>query len=143
MQARADAMAAIPSQVSSLPDPAISFNARNLPTNTFNTAQEDMTLIGPGISQLIPFPGKLALRSEAANYEAKAALQNVTEARVWLLSNVMQFWWQVIYMDHAIKIVIKNQTYLRQYMQIVRTKYEVGKGLQQDILLAQLELSIY
>ena len=56
MQARASAMAAIPSQVSSLPDPTISFNARNLPTNTFNTAQEDMTLIGPGISQSFPFP---------------------------------------------------------------------------------------
>lgn len=63
MQARADAMATIPSQVSSLPDPTISFNARNLPTNTFNTAQENMTLIEPGISPSFPFPGKLALRA--------------------------------------------------------------------------------
>ena len=141
MQARADAMAAIPSQVSSLPDPTISFNARNLPSNTFNTAQEDMTLIGPGISQSFPFPGKLALRGEAANYEARVALQNVTEARAWLLSNIKQYWWQVFYMDHALVVVSNNQTLLRQFIQIARTKYEVGKGLQQDILLAQLELS--
>lgn len=141
MQARANAMAAIPSQVSSLPDPTISFNARNLPTNTFNTAQEDMTLIGPGISQSFPFPGKLQLRGEAANFEAGAALQNVTEAQAWLLSNVKQYWWQIFYMDHAIQIVINNQKLLRQFIQVARTKYEVGKGLQQDILLAQLELS--
>lgn len=141
MQARASAMAAIPSQVSSLPDPTISFNARNLPTNTFNTAQEDMTMIGPGISQSFPFPGKLGLRGDAASSEAEAALQNVTEAQAWLLSNVKQFWWQVYYLDHALHIVDNNQTLLRQFIQIARTKYEVGKGLQQDILLAQLELS--
>lgn len=141
MRARAEAMAAIPSQVGTLPDPEISFNARNLPVNTFNTGQEDMTLIGPGISQAMPFPGKLALRSAAATFEAEAALKNVTEARWWLISNVKQVWWQVFYLDHALQIVKNNQTLLKQFIQITRTKYEVGEGLQQDILLAQLELS--
>ena len=91
MQARANAMAVIPSHASNLPNPTISFNARNLPSHTFNTAQKNMILIGPGISQLILFPRKLALRCEAANHEAEAALQNVTEARAWLLGNVKQF----------------------------------------------------
>ncbi len=141
MRLRAEAMAAIPSQVGTLPDPVISFNAGNLPVNTFNTGQEDMTQIGPGISQAIPFPGKLALRSTAATFEAEAALKNVTEARWWLLSNVKQVWWQVFYLDNALQIVKNNQTLLKQFIQITRTKYEVGEGLQQDILLAQLELS--
>ncbi|WP_211753521.1 TolC family protein, partial [Nitrosomonas aestuarii] len=141
MRARAEAMAAIPSQVGTLPDPEVSFNAGNLPVNTFNTAQVDMTQIGPGISQAIPFPGKLALRSSAATFEAKAALENVTEARWWLLSNVKQVWWQIFYLDHALQVVKDNQLLLEQFIQITRTKYEVGEGLQQDILLAQLELS--
>ena len=141
MRARAEAMAAIPSQVCTLPDPGISFRAANLPVNTFNTSQVDMTQIGPGISQAIPFPGKLALRSAAATFEAKAALENVTEARWWLLSNVKQVWWQIFYLDHALLIVKDNQALLKQFIQITRTKYEVGEGLQQDILLAQLEFS--
>jgi outer membrane protein, heavy metal efflux system len=141
MRARAEAMAAIPSQVSTLPDPEISFNARNLPTNTFNTSQEDMTMIGPGISQAIPFPGKLALRGEAANFEAAAALQNITEAKSWLLGNVKHTWWQIFFLDQALLIVKNNQDLLRQFVQVARTKYEVGEGLQQDVLLAQLELS--
>ncbi|HNO75637.1 TolC family protein [Nitrosomonas mobilis] len=141
MRARAQAMAAIPSQVGTLPDPVVSFSAGALPVNTFNTAQVDMTQIGPAISQAIPFPGKLALRSSAATFEAEAALQNVTEARWWLLSNVKQVWWQVFYLDHALQIVKNNQALLKQFIQITRTKYEVGEGLQQDILLAQLELS--
>lgn len=141
MRARAEAMAAIPSQVGTLPDPEVSFNAGNLPVNTFNTAQVDMTQIGPGISQAIPFPGKLALRSSAASFEAKAAFENVTEARWWLLSNVKQVWWQIFYLDRALQVVKDNQLLLEQFIQITRTKYEVGEGLQQDILLAQLELS--
>ncbi len=141
MSARAEAMAAIPSQVGTLPDPEISFRAANLPVNTFNTDQVDMTQIGPGISQAIPFPGKLALRSAAATFEAKAALENVTEARWWLLSNVKQVWWQIFYLDHALQIVKNNQALLKQFIQITRTKYEVGEGLQQDILLSQLEFS--
>ena len=141
MRARAEAMAAIPPQVGTLPDPEISFSAANLPVDTFSTAQVDMTQIGPGISQAIPFPGKLALRSSVASFEAKAAFENVTEARWWLLSNVKQVWWQIFYLDHALQVVKDNQLLLEQFIQITRTKYEVGEGLQQDILLAQLELS--
>ncbi|WP_244532005.1 TolC family protein, partial [Nitrosomonas aestuarii] len=141
MRARAEAIAAIPSQVGTLPDPEISVSAANLPVSTFNSAQVDMTQIGPGISQAIPFPGKLTLRSSAATFEAKAALENVTEARWWLLSSVKQVWWQIFYLDHALQVVKDNQLLLEQFIQITRTKYEVGEGLQQDILLAQLELS--
>ena len=141
MRARAEAMAAIPSQVSTLPDPEISFNARSLPTDTFNSSQEDMTLIGPGISQKIPFPGKLALRGQTAESEAAAALQTVAEARSWLISNVKQTWWRIFFLDQAMLIVKNNQTLLNQFVQVARTKYEVGEGLQQDVLLAQVEVS--
>lgn len=141
MQARAKAMAAIGSQQGSLPDPQISFNAMSLPTDTFNTRQEDMTQLGFGISQAIPFPGKLALREQAADFEATAATLNADELRLRLLSEVKTLWWQVFYLDKTLEIVENNHQLLRQFVDIARTKYEVGEGLQQDVLLAQLELS--
>jgi len=141
MQARAQAMAVIPSQMGTLPDPEISFNAMSLPVNTFNTKQEDMTQLGAGISLAIPFPGKLALREQAAAFEAEAATQSVTEVRWRLLSEVKSTWWLIFYLDRAIQIVDSNHALLQQFVQIARTKYEVGEGLQQDVLLAQLELS--
>ncbi|MFI3154981.1 MAG: TolC family protein [Methylococcaceae bacterium] len=141
MQARAQAMAAIPSQMGALPDPEISFNAMSLPVNTFNTRQEDMTQLGVGISQSFPFPGKLSLREQAAAFEAEAATQNITEVRWQLLSEVKTTWWLIFYLDRAIQIVDNNHALLRQFVEIARTKYEVGEGLQQDVLLAQLELS--
>ena len=141
IKARSEAMAAIPSQVGTLPDPVISFNALNLPVDTFDTAQVDHTQLQAGISQRIPFPGKLALREEAANYEAEAAAQNVTEARWRLLRDVKKTWWKIFYLDRALQIIEANQNLLRQFVKIAQTKYEVGQGLQQDVLLAQLELS--
>ena len=141
MQARAEAMAAIPSQVGTLPDPSVSFNAMNLPTDTFDIAQENMTQMQFGINQAIPYPGKLALREEAAEYEAAAALNNVDETRLRLVQNVKVTWWRLFNLDQALSIVLRNQDLLRQFVEIAQTKYSVGQGLQQDVLLARLELS--
>ncbi|MFT5132362.1 MAG: cobalt-zinc-cadmium efflux system outer membrane protein [Gammaproteobacteria bacterium] len=141
MQARAEAFAAIPSQVGTLPDPILSFNAMNLPTNTFDLSQEPMTQTQFGINQAFPFPGKLGLREEAAQYEAEAAAKDVDETRFRLLRDVKTTWWAVFNLDKAQEIVLRNQALLRQFIQIAQTKYRVGKGLQQDVLLAQLELS--
>ena len=141
MKARSEAMAQIPSQVGSLPDPVISFNALNLPVDSFDTAQENMTQMQGGISQAIPFPGKLALREQAASFEAEAAAFDVVEVRWRLLRDVKRLWWTLVYLDKALSIIRINQDLLRQFVEIAQTKYEVGEGLQQDVLLAQLELS--
>ncbi len=47
----------------------------------------------------------------------------------------------MFYLDRALAIVAANQDLLRQFVEIAKTKYTVGQGLQQDVLLAQLELS--
>jgi cobalt-zinc-cadmium efflux system outer membrane protein len=141
MQARARAMAAIPSQEGALPDPMVSFTALNFPTDTFSRDQEPMTQLQFGIEQSLPFPGKLALKERAARFEAHAAASNVEESRLRLIRNVKQAWWQIFYLDRALETVSRNQDLLRQFVEIAQTKYEVGEGLQQEVLLAQVELS--
>lgn len=141
MQARYSAMSTISAQVSSLPDPVISFNALNMPVDSFDLAQENMTQMQGGISQSIPFFGKLSLSAETADYQAEAAKYDVTELRLRLLSHVKQNWWMLFYLHRSLNIIHLNQNLLRQFIDIARTKYEVGEGLQQDVLLAQLELS--
>ncbi|MCH8141880.1 MAG: TolC family protein, partial [Proteobacteria bacterium] len=141
MQARFQAKLAIPSQVGTLPDPILSFNAVNFPIDTFDVRQEAMAQTQFGISQRLPFPGKLALREEASSYDAEAARDNVDETRLRLIRDVQSSWWSLHYLDQTLGIVGKNQELLRRFVEIARTKYEVGSGLQADVLLAQLELS--
>jgi len=139
--ARFQALSEIPPQVGALPDPMISFNAMNLPADTFDREQEQMTQLQIGFSQSFPFPGKLNLKEEAAEFDAQAAGYSVEEVRLQLIKNVKAKWWQLFYMDRALETVATNQDLLRQFIAVAKTKYETGRGLQQDVLLSQLELS--
>lgn len=141
MQARAEAMAAIPSQAGTLPDPVISFGLVNMPVDSFDIGQEPMTQWQLGVSQQLPYPGKLALQEKTASLLADAAIQDTAEFRQHLLRDVKTLWWRLFYLDKTIGIVDLNKTLLRQFVEIAQTKYRVGQGLQQDVLLAQLELS--
>jgi outer membrane protein TolC len=141
IRARYEALVAVPSQQSSLPDPILSLGALNLPTDTFDLDQENMTQIQIGLSQKFPFPGKLALKEESAVFEAEATLGQVDEARLSLVKNTRKAWWNIFYLQKSLEIIRSNQDLLRSTVAAARTKYEVGKGLQQDVLLAQLELT--
>lgn len=141
MRTRYEALSEVPSQAGSLPDPMVNIGAANFPLDTFNRAQEPMTQLKFGVSQAFPFPGKLALKEEAAEHDAKAAEHSVDEARLQLIRKVKNKWWQLYYVDRALETVKQNQTLLEQFIKVAKTKYETGKGLQQDVLLAQLELS--
>ena len=141
IKARAEAMAAIPAQAGSLPDPTVSFDMLNVPTRSFDLHKEDMTMMGVGISQAIPFPGKLALREKIAEHEALAAADSVDEARLRLVREVKQSWWRLFYFDRALNLLDEAERVFQQLIDITQAKYKVGKGAQQDVLLAQLELS--
>jgi outer membrane protein TolC len=141
IRARADALAEIPSQAGTLPDPRIGFSAMSLPMDSFSTTAEDMTQLQFGINQMIPFPGKLALQELAARYEAAAGAKNVDEMRLLLARDVKTLWWRLFNLDQSLNIVAHHKELLRQFVAIAQTKYQVGQGLQQDVLLAQLELS--
>lgn len=141
MKERYKAMSEVPSQVGSLPDPTISFNAMNFPTDTFNRSQEPMTQVQIGFSQAFPFPGKLGLKEEAAQFDAVGAGHLVDEVRLQLIKKVKSNWWQLYYLDRALETIEINKSLLEQFITVAKTKYETGQGLQQDVLLSQLELS--
>jgi len=142
VKARAEAMAAIPSQEGTLPDPTLNLDALNLPTaNGLNLRKEDMTMMEVGLSQAIPFPGKLALKEKAAEFEAEAAANTVEEARLRLARDVKIRWWQLMYMHRSLIIIADTERLLQQLVEIADAKYRVGEGLQQDVLSARLELA--
>ena len=141
IKARAEAVAAIPSQAGTLPDPTVNIGLLNVPTSSFDLHKEDMTMLEVGISQAIPFPGKLALREKIAEQEALAAADSVDEARLRLVRDVKTGWWRLFYYDHALSLLDEAGHFFQQLIDIAQAKYKVGKGSQQDVLLAQLELS--
>ena len=141
LDAQADALDLVPSQVGALPDPVLSLNALNMPTDTFDLDQEAMTQMQVALSQEIPFPGKRTLMRAAARHEARASQGRAAEERDVLTGAVRDAWWRLFSVDRSLEIIAQNQDLMRDFVEIAQTKYAVGKGLQQDVLLAQLELS--
>jgi len=141
LNAEAEAMSFAPSQVGALPDPMLSFNAMNLPTDTFDLDQEPMTQLELTLSQKFPFPGKRQLRREVAETMVGVAQKQTDEYRDVLTGKVREAWWRLFSVDRSLQIVDSNKRLLRDFVEIAKTKYAVGKGLQQDVLLAELELS--
>lgn len=128
IRARAEAMAAIPAQEGALPDPVLNVGLLNLPTRHFDLRREDMTMLEVGISQLVPFPGKLALREQAATLEAEAAVHTVEEARLQLARDVVSRWWQLLALERTLRIIADSERLLQQLAAIADTKYRVGEG---------------
>lgn len=141
MQSRYEALLEVAPQQAAFPDPVIKIGAMNFPWDEFDRNQEPMTQLQLGVSQVFPFPGKLGLREDVAQFEAVAALHSVDEMRLNLSRNVAVTWWECFFLDRSLETLQQNLTLLRQFVDIATAKYEVGKGLQQDVLLAQLELS--
>ena len=141
LAARAEALQTVAPQARTLPDPVLGLNAMNLPVDSFNLHQEPMTQIQLTFSQTIPYPGKRRLAADAAGYEAEAGLAHAEDARLELSGQVRAAWWRLFHHDRALEIIGQNTRLMRDFIQIAQARYRVGDGLQQDVLLAQLELS--
>ncbi|MGB4781846.1 TolC family protein [Candidatus Methylomirabilis sp.] len=138
---RWDAARERPPQEGSLDDPMLNFEIENLPTNSFAFTQEDMTMKKLSVSQALPFFGKLDLRSEVAQREANAIGLAYRDKRNEIVRRVKEVFYGLYAIDRSQEIVEKNRELLREFVKIAETKYSVGKGIQQDVLKAQVELS--
>jgi len=128
-------------QAGALPDPVLGINLLNLPVNNLTFDQEPMSGKQISLTQMFPFPGKLGLKEAIAREKAAVEQAKYEELRQRLIRDVRQTYYDLFYVDKAIETVEKNRILLDQFVSIARAKYSVGKGLQQDVLKAQVELS--
>jgi cobalt-zinc-cadmium efflux system outer membrane protein len=128
-------------QEGALPDPVLSLGLMNLPVNSFAFDQEPMTGKQIAINQLFPFPGKLSLKEDISSEDTEISRTNYQEYRNQLIRDVTTEYYNLFVIDKSIEITEKNQALLKEYTEIAQSRYRVGKGLQQDVLKAQVELS--
>lgn len=129
------------SQQEALPDPTLGLNLMNLPVNSFVLDQEPMTGKQITLMQMFPFPGKLNLKGDIARSESEINFQQHRELQNQLIKKTKQAYYDFFYVDRALATVANNQELLIEFVEIAETRYSVGKGLQQDVLRAQVTLS--
>src|SRR5262249_15321726 len=88
-----------------------------------------------------PFPGKLTLASEEAKREADSERQKYQSVILELTARLKVAYYEWLAVNKAIELTRKNRDLLIRFEEIARNRYSVGKGLQQDVLKAQLDVS--
>jgi outer membrane protein, heavy metal efflux system len=122
----------IPSQVDTLPDPQVVLQQTNVgsPRPFAGYTNSDFAYIGVGFSQDLPYPGKLRLRGEIAQYES---------VRHGVFAAVKLAYFRVGYLAKREKILDEDGQLLQQVEQAAESRYRNGLGNQQEVLQAQLE----
>ncbi len=124
-------------QVASLPDP-------QLTTTTF--LQAIQTAAGPqevvvSLSQRFPWFGKLPLRSQVAYHEAMAAYARVTAVELGVTEQVKRAYYDVYFLQRAVKVIRALQPRVQDVIDITKTKYENNQVGLESLLQVQMELS--
>src|SRR5437660_1394913 len=138
---RFDAATKRPSQVGTLPEPTASYTNFGVGHPFSRLNRSEFAYQGFGVSQELPFPGKLALASEEARRETESEQQNYRAVALDLTARLKVAYFEWVGVVKALEVTRKNSDLLGRFEEIARNRYSVGKGLQQDVLKAQFELS--
>ena len=94
-----------------------------------------------GVSQDIPFPGKLSLKGAIARRESDMAEQALKAKELEIASKVRSAYALLFLSRRSIEISEENADLVRRFAKVAESKYSVGKASQLDVLKAQVELS--
>jgi outer membrane protein, heavy metal efflux system len=131
----------VPTQVSTLPDPQLNLQHVSVgsPRPFAGYTNSDFAYLGLGVSQDIPFPGKLRLKGEIAKRDADVSQQQVESVRRTVLAELKGTYFQLAYLAKTLTILEEDGELLKQVEQAADARYRSGLGTQQDVLKAQLQ----
>lgn len=128
-------------QVTTLPDPKVTVQQFSVgsPKPFAGYTNSNFAYIGIGASQELPYPGKLRLRGQVAERQADAQQAEIAVTEKEVADAVKADYLQLAYLKQTLGILQQNESVLGQLIQDAVAHYQVGQGMQQDVLQAQVE----
>jgi cobalt-zinc-cadmium efflux system outer membrane protein len=128
-------------QVTTLPDPKFTYQQFSVgsPKPFAGYTNSDFAYIGIGASQELPYPGKLRLRGQVAERDADTKQAEIAVTNTGIADAVKADYLQLAYLQQTLGILRQNEDVLDQLIQSATANYQVGQGMQQDVLQAQVE----
>lgn len=125
------------------PDPTVNIGIANLPTDSFDFGQEDMTQFNVGIVQMFPRGNTRALTQK--KLEQLSSVQPLARAdrKAMVAVRVAHLWLESYRSEQAIVLIERNRRLFENLVDIVESSYTTASGntRQQDFIRAQLELT--
>jgi len=127
-------------QVTTLPHPKFTYQQFSVgsPKPFAGYTNSDFAYIGVGASQQLPYPGKLRARGTVAERDADTKQAEVEVTKTSIADAVKADYLQLAYLQQTLGILRKNEAVLDQLIQDATAHYQVGQGMQQDVLQAQV-----
>jgi outer membrane protein TolC len=124
-----------------LPDPKLRLGAVNVPVDTFDLEQEQMTQLKIGIQQDFPRGNTLALKQQESQFLSRSASAMADDAKQKIVRDVRETYLNLYYEVSAYKIISETLLLFSELVKITESNYAAGRVNQQDVILADLELS--
>jgi outer membrane protein TolC len=140
-----EAAEARPSQESAPPNPTVSLRVvgpRFFSMPPLGVGVDQQSTIAPMVMQDVPYPGKLKLKGEIAQKEADSAGRIYEATRLNVIYELKMAYFELYKAEKSIETVEKNRDLLHQFAEVARARYEVGSGIQQDVIKAELETTM-
>lgn len=131
-----------PSQAGSLPDPMIEWAYHNEPITPLTLGESDFSFLQFSASQEVPFPGKRGLREDIAAREAEREGQMLRATTLSVIARLTVAYADLAFTYRALEILQRNKDFLLDLQKSAEARYQVGQGIQQDVVKAQVEVSL-
>jgi len=128
-------------QETALQDPVVSLSLSNYPIDELRADITPMTGNEVRLAQKFPFPGKLDAKGKIAAQKSRWFASAYQDSRLKVRQKVKDAWYRLLFQKKAIELTNINLKMLDDFIRLTESRYEVGKGLQQNVLKAHLQRS--
>jgi len=121
-------------QVGTLPDPKLQFGLINVPTDSFDFDQEDMTQVKIGLSQQFPPGNTLKFKRQASELSTRQSSISYQLRLLQAQKNIVDIWFELVYLDGKTLLLTRYKQVLQQLKHVVESSYSIGRSKQYDLI---------
>jgi outer membrane protein TolC len=118
-------------------DPRLKFETEGVPYENPSLRRAEVNKIG--LSQAIPFPGNLGLKSEAALRDAESMHQMYLERERDVVARLKRAYFEYVLTSREIEVHREHVRLLEGFEKVSEAKFRTGVVSQQDLLRPQVE----
>jgi len=118
-------------------NPKINLEYRSIPEGSLDIGAADEKMYG--VSQMIPFPGKLSLKGKVAASEADAMRWEYKDTELKVFSEMKSAYAMYYYLNKSIETYRQTAEIMTDFSKVAEARYVVGQSAQGDVLRAQVE----
>jgi outer membrane protein, heavy metal efflux system len=126
-------------QAKSLPDPMFMFGYQNEGFDRYSYGEEQGSQWMFGATQQFLFPGKRALKGEMAKFDAESQEAMLELMKLRIVSRVRELYLELFLSYKNVDLIEGRRDLFGRIEDLALDRYRTGKGMQQEVLMAQTE----